>query len=91
MAETTTVTFETAADETRGVEHALRAEKRAAAEFEGDDALRLSADLTDSVIAVLQRGGVVLCCHFFVDIFEAHGLRSLLTGQRSAGASLEGA
>jgi hypothetical protein len=95
MAETTMVTCETAAalpDKTRGVEHA-RTEQRAAAKFEGDDVQRLSSDPTGASVTFVQRGGAAFRCYFFVHIFEAHDLRSLLsvTAKRSTLASLEGA
>src|SRR6266403_1571892 len=74
-----------AADETRGVEHALCAEKRAAAKFEGDDVQRLRGDPAGANAAFVQRGGVAFRWRFFVHIFEAHDLRSLLgvTAKRS--------
>jgi hypothetical protein len=73
------------ADETRGVEHALRTEKRAAAEFEGDDVKRSRAAPPGAMIAIDQRGGAAFRWRFFVHIFEAHDLRSLLsvTAKRS--------
>src|SRR6266478_6581227 len=68
-----------ATDETRGMEHALRAEKRASAKFKGDDVQRLRADPAGAYAAFVQRGGAAFRGYFFVHIFEAHDLRSLLS------------
>jgi hypothetical protein len=57
------------ADEICGVEHALRAEQRTAAEFEGHDVQRLRGDPAGGNAAFVQRGGDAFRCYFFVHIF----------------------
>src|SRR5438477_4219897 len=79
------------------IEHAVRAEKRTAAELESDDIRELAGYaagvVNDFVMSGLgtpgSRGGAAFASNIFLDIFEIHGLRSWFVSG-TAGASLEG-
>jgi hypothetical protein len=58
------------------MEHAVRAEKRAAAKLEGDELPGIQIRLVRKGRAGTQRGGAGFGCSFFLHIFETHGLRS---------------
>jgi hypothetical protein len=71
-----------AADQTRGVEHTLRAEQRAAAKLEGHNIKRLGDRRASAVDRIFPRGAspaethAAIRCFFILNIFEAHDLRS---------------
>src|SRR4029077_18873519 len=60
------------ADETCGMEHAIGAEKRAAAELERDDVAGMLEDPAGGMHAMVQSGGAAFAYDIFLNIFETH-------------------
>jgi hypothetical protein len=58
------------------MEHAFRAEKRTAAKLESDNVTELLRYPAGAMHAMVQRRGAWFCCCFFLNVFEAHDLRS---------------
>jgi hypothetical protein len=71
-----------AADQTRRVEHALRAQQRAAAKLEGHNIQRLGGRRAGAMHGASSRGTgtgevhAMICCYTILNIFETHDLGS---------------